>query len=244
MSDDTLVAALARAQANFAKIGKGQENKHFSSKYADIADVLAVVRPVLAAEGIAITQSVRITADPNGEKSAELVTALLKGTERLESEFPMPTSMKPQDTLGWLTYMRRGMLCALVGVAPEGEDDDGNTANAATHRYKPRERATAQEMDARPSRPVEDGGKPASDAQVRFLEDLSTQQGWSVEERALVFKKLAGIISDPITKATASALIPELKRIAKKELVVVWNDDGDPVIDTPENHAAAGTEAF
>lgn len=126
MSDDSLVAALARAQAKFPNIGKGHENTHFRSRYADIADVLAVVRPVLAAEGIAVSQPTRIT-----EAGCELLTVLMKGTERMESAFPMPTNLKPQDTLSWLTYLRRGQLCSMLGIHPSGEDDDGNTAQAA-----------------------------------------------------------------------------------------------------------------
>jgi hypothetical protein len=145
MSDDSLVAALARAQANFGPIGKGHTNDHFRSKYADIADVLAIVRPVLAAEGIAVSQPTRIT-----EHGCELVTVLLKGSERMESAFPMPTNLKPQDTLSWLTYLRRGQLCSMLGIHPSGEDDDGNGAQASqpvtkrtkvTTSSKPREQA-------------------------------------------------------------------------------------------------------
>jgi hypothetical protein len=127
VSENTLVASLARAQAKFGPIAKGHENAHFKSTYADIADVLAVVRPVLAAEGIAFVQPVRISAD-----GCELVTALLKGDERMESVFPMPDNLAPQATLSWLTYMRRGMACSMLGVHPAGEDDDGNAAQAAS----------------------------------------------------------------------------------------------------------------
>jgi len=126
MSDDSLVAALARAQAAFPAIGKGHTNGHFQSKYADVADVLNAVRPVLAAEGIAVSQPTRIT-----EHGVELVTVLMKGAERMESAFPMPSGLKAQDTLSWMTYLRRGQLCSMLGIHPQGEDDDGNAANAA-----------------------------------------------------------------------------------------------------------------
>lgn len=155
MSDDTLVAALARAQAKFGSIGKGHTNTHFGSKYGDIADVLDVVRPALAAEGIAVTQPVRITDD-----GCELVTALLKGGERMESVFPMPDNLAPQQTLSWMTYMRRGLLCALVGVHPAGEDDDGNAAQESGAK-------TSWQGGTRfPS------GKPASEKQQKFAGKL------------------------------------------------------------------------
>ena len=131
MTDDSFFDALARAQQSFGPIVKRHTNPHFGQKYADVADVLAVVVPILARERIAITQSVERTDDGVWV----LATRLRRTGEGVESLFPIPTAMKPQDTLGWLTYMRRGLLCALVGVAPEGEDDDGNTANDA--RAKP-----------------------------------------------------------------------------------------------------------
>lgn len=149
MSENTLVASLARAQAKFGPIAKAHENAHFKSSYADIADVLAVVRPVLAAEGIAFVQPVRIT-----EHGCELVTALLKGDERMESVFPMPDNLAPQQTLSWLTYMRRGMACSMLGVHPAGEDDDGSAAqeSGTTHawqggtRYPQSRPATAKQI--------------------------------------------------------------------------------------------------
>lgn len=241
---DLLVAALVRAQAKFTAVLKTQTNPHFGNKYADWADCLNMARPILAAEGLAFTQPV--DTDEDGTWLWNVLDH--ESGQQRKAKFPAPTNLKPQDMIGWLTYMKRGLGQAFLGFHPEGEDDDGNTANAATPRTKtrqePRERAYTTERGGDTHAPVADGGKPASDAQVRFLEDLSTQQGWSDAERALVFKKLAGIISDPITKATASALIPELKRIAKKELVVVWNDDGEPVIGEPAAHAADGTEPF
>lgn len=155
MSEDTLVASLARAQAKFGPIAKDQENSHFHSKYADIAAVLAAVRPVLAGEGIAFTQAVRITAD-----GCELVTALLKGDERMESVFPMPDNLAPQQTLSWLTYMRRGMACSMLGVHPAGEDDDGNAAQESGAK-------TSWQGGTRfPS------GKPASEKQQKFASKL------------------------------------------------------------------------
>ncbi len=150
-----LVAALARAQAKFTKIDKGQENKHFGSQYADIAAVLAVVRPVLAAEGIAVVQPIRLTVD-----GCELVTALLKGEERIESVLPLDVDGKEQALGSRLTYLRRYQLCALVGVHPEGDDDDGNAASEA-----PRE--TSWQGGTRfPS------GKPASEKQQKFAAKL------------------------------------------------------------------------
>jgi hypothetical protein len=239
-ADDTLVAALARAQAVMPAISKNHTNPHFQSRYADIADVLAVVRPVLAKEGIAITQTTRIT-----DAGCELVTCLLKGDDRLESAMPLQIDQKAQDLGSRLTYLRRYALCALVGVAAE-DDDDGHAASQAPTRTRTATvRPTAREMDARPGKPLEDGSKPCSDAQRNFIADLADKQGWSPDERTLVFKKIAGIVADPMTSATAKALIPELKRIAKRELVVEWDAEGNPqVVTAVEAAIADGEEPF
>lgn len=155
-TDQSLVASLARAQLAFGSIKKSHTNAAYAgSQYADIADVLAVVRPVLAAEGIAVVQPVRVTAD-----GCELVTALLKGEERMESVMPLDVDVKAQALGSSLTYLRRYSLCALVGVHPEGDDDDGNAAqeSGAPNRWQGGTRFPS--------------GKPASDKQQKFAAKL------------------------------------------------------------------------
>jgi hypothetical protein len=123
MTETSLVASLAAAQLTMPPIIKGHRNEHFKSNYADIADVLAIVRPALAAQGIALVQPIETT-----ENEAFLVTRLMKGSEVIESRMPLPMDVKAQELGSRLSYCRRYQLCALVGVAPSGEDDDGNAA--------------------------------------------------------------------------------------------------------------------
>lgn len=165
MSDDSLVAALARAQAKMPPVHKTKTNPHFKSTYADLADVLAAVRPTLAAQGIALVQPIRVT-----EHGAELVTALLKGDERIESALPLPLDSKPQDMGSRLTYLRRFMLAALVGVAAE-DDDDGNAAQAAQPARK-KVQATVTETKAprNTDAPMPDGEALSFDQLVRIRE--------------------------------------------------------------------------
>lgn len=127
---DGLVAALARAQAKFPPIVKSHSNPAFKgSQYADVADVLAAVRPVLAAEGIVVTQTTMTSPETGG---VELITKLLLGEEYLASVFPLPVQgLTAQQVGSLLTYHRRYQLCALLGVHPVGDDDDGNLAATA-----------------------------------------------------------------------------------------------------------------
>lgn len=145
MSGDGLVASLAAAQAEMPVIEKTHTNPHFKNKYADIADVLGVVRPVLARHGIALVQPIETDAD-----GSVLVTRLLKGDEVIESRLPLQIDAKAQDLGGRLTYLRRFQLCALVGVAAE-DDDDGATASAAPVRTRPQRRS---QSEPEPTQPV------------------------------------------------------------------------------------------
>ncbi len=56
---EELVTALAKAQAEFPAIAKAHINPHYKSKYADLGDVMAAVRPVLAKHGIFTSQPIR-----------------------------------------------------------------------------------------------------------------------------------------------------------------------------------------
>jgi len=125
VSDDTLVAALAKAQAAFGPIHKAHTNPHFGSKYADLNDILTAVRPVLAAEGIALIQVMEDT-----ETGCYLVTKVLKGVEVIESRMPLDVGGKPQELGSRLTYLKRYQVAALLAVAAD-DDDDGNAANEA-----------------------------------------------------------------------------------------------------------------
>ena len=118
-----LVAALARAQASFGPLLKAHTNPHYKSKYADLGDVLAVVRPALNAEGIAVTQAIETT----GPVTVLATHLLFADGDRISSSVPLDMGGKPQEIGSALSYLRRYALAALVGVAPE-DDDDGNTA--------------------------------------------------------------------------------------------------------------------
>jgi hypothetical protein len=194
VADDSLVAALARAQAAFPKIGKAHENSHFRSKYADIADVLDAVRPVLAAEGIAVSQPTRVT-----EHGVELLTVLMKGTERMESSFPMPANLKPQDTLAWSTYLRRGQLCSMLGIHPSGEDDDGNTAQAAQApaRKKIPAKVTEDRTPRNTDAPMPDGEALSFDQLVQINEHWNTYTDADVRKARK--REFAARFGDPKT---------------------------------------------
>lgn len=137
--DGLLIAALARAQAAFPMVPKTKTATVTSAKgnytynYADLADVLAAVRPILAGEGLAILQKTQY--DANGE--LHLFTRLRHvagGTE--ESDVILAQGPNaPQQFGAALTYLRRYELVTLLGIQADEDTDaehvDGGNGRAA-----------------------------------------------------------------------------------------------------------------
>lgn len=122
---DKLIPALIQAQGELQHAAKASSNPHFKSKYADLATVLDTCKPVLQANGLAITHQ-RMSVN-GGEY---LVTSLwhssgqyLQSTSKL-----MPSKQDPQGYGSAMTYARRYDLSALIGLA--SDDDDGNAASS------------------------------------------------------------------------------------------------------------------
>lgn len=196
---DGLVAALARCQAKFPPIVKSQtatvptkSGGQYSYAYADTADVLAAVRPVLAAEGIVVSQYTEIT-ELDG---VVLITTLMYSLdEGMSSRFPLHIAgLNAQGVGSLMTYHRRYQLCALLGVHPVGDDDDGNlAATAQTYARRPVEGEGAASRlgntanPAAPSRPeplpqvaISQPEKPLAAMTMRELIDFARENSITV----------------------------------------------------------------
>jgi hypothetical protein len=154
-----LVKALAAAQADFPPIEKHQENKHFGSKYADLAACLNAVRPTLAKHGIALVQVVE-----ENEHGTTLVTKLLHEAGELVSTMPLPMDgLNSQQIGSMMTYARRYSALAICGVHPVDDDDDGNAASTAE--------APQRRSSGRPSGSQSKPGTP-TEKQVNYANRL------------------------------------------------------------------------
>ena len=122
-STPELFAALAKMQGEVENATKGSLNPHFKSKYADLAEVLNTVRPVLSANGLSVIQS------PSFDGGICHVTTTIAHSSGGYVSGMMSCVPAKQDGQGIgaaTTYLRRYSLAAVCGVAQE--DDDGNTA--------------------------------------------------------------------------------------------------------------------
>jgi len=127
---DKLAMALAKAQSEMTNPKKTHTatGKSFSYHYADLAEIIDTVRPVLSKHGIAYVQVVR----SNGKNILE--TRLIhESGQFLDSTYPLPETLMDAQAMGSaITYARRYSLCAILGIAAE-DDEDGLAATEAAH---------------------------------------------------------------------------------------------------------------
>lgn len=125
-----LMGALAKAQGKMSGAIKDAANPFFKSKYADLNSVWSACREPLSENGLAVTQTVQ------EKESGEIFlrTTLAHSSGQWISSI-MPIRIKSdgkknelQELGACLTYLRRYTLSAIVGVAPD-EDDDGNSVS-------------------------------------------------------------------------------------------------------------------
>lgn len=124
-------AALVAALAELTVVEKGRtaDMKTYKYDYADLADVVKVTRPVLAAHGLTALTPVH----GHGAGLACTVIILHASGSRLDlGPFPFPHGRDAQATGSMVTYHRRYSLLAALGMAA-GDDDDGALAVAKEH---------------------------------------------------------------------------------------------------------------
>jgi len=128
----SLAEALAAAQGEYPPIEKKELNSHFGKKYADLAGGMEPVRPILARHGISYTQTFDVV-----DGTIFLQTRVMAAGEASDSKFPITQPPNPQDFVKTSTYYRRVQLFSALGIFPQGEDDDGNTAREVANTQEP-----------------------------------------------------------------------------------------------------------
>jgi hypothetical protein len=137
-----LIAALAAAQGEIINPKKDVENTYFKSKYADLAAVWDAIRKPLSSRGIAIVQAPTFGTEQIKDRTVGVVTlttmvAHESGEYMVNTYRAFAEGTGPQAAMSALTYAKRAALQALLGVAPEGEDDDGEQADGRGEKAAP-----------------------------------------------------------------------------------------------------------
>jgi hypothetical protein len=130
----SLSKALSTFQAEVKNVTKDGKNPFFKSKYATLDAIWDAVRPLLGKHGLALTQF------PSGDNELESIL-LHESGEWIASTLKLQVKDATAQGQGSaITYGRRYMMSAILGIATE-EDDDGNAATtkpaakAAPQRY-------------------------------------------------------------------------------------------------------------
>lgn len=134
-AQDKIAPAFTAAQAEFPSVKKDRnvDTGKYSYDYADLADVLNTVVPVLNKHGLALLQP------PSTDEQGNVVitTHLLHVSGQwMESDFTMAAvDNRDARSMGSaVTYARRYGACGMLGIAPaDGEDDDGAAARGGNH---------------------------------------------------------------------------------------------------------------
>lgn len=126
-------AALVKAQSNMGSASKDAKNPFFKTNYADFGSVLAVAKPALNDEGIAILQQ---SYSKDGADYVE--TTLLHESGEYMTTDPLKLKLLKEDmqSLGSaLSYAKRQSLQSLLTIP--AKDDDGESSSKQETTTKP-----------------------------------------------------------------------------------------------------------
>lgn len=192
-----LAGALAKAQALIKQPAKTRtatiksDKGSYGYKYADLPDIIDAYRQPFSDNGLSIVQSASTE-----ERRVAVTTVLLHSSGQWiqDTLFMNVADSRPQAVGSAITYGRRYAISAMVGVAPD-EDDDGQTAQAPSSRPPQRtQRPPARRAD---DGPVYDGkdtqedipfeGPPAKVGDGPEVYTASARQAAMVREAAKPF---------------------------------------------------------
>ncbi len=184
--------ALVKFHANLKPIRKDAQNPFFKSDYLTLSGILDAVRHPLAANGLAVVQSMRVQ-----DSYTILITRLLhESGEEISSEMNMPVLTDPQKLGSLITYYKRYQLQALLGISTADEDDDGNSVSVSQ------------------SQPLKQAPKEVTKPsfQVEGIGQQKALIGLASDPQKNALRKMGIKFNDDITKSEASRLIEEANK--------------------------------
>ena len=210
-SSPELFASFLAAQAEIENATKNASNPFHKSKYADLNEVLGVVKPAFVTHKLAFMQF------PSFDGHLASITTLVandKGAFITFTSSCVPAKSDAQAIGAASTYLRRYALAGLAGIYQE--DDDGN---AARHDRKPTP-AKAQEK-LKPANPHLDAINNMRESLIESA--LAVGVVPSKADGVKWFNTLAKTASDKIGKATATMTDDEFTQFQR--LVTEYADE-------------------
>jgi hypothetical protein len=162
-----LFSALARAEAMMSAPKEDGYNKHFQYNYVTLTSIMEVVRPALAASGLAIYQEV----DNAGEKAVKVRLVLVheSGESHTTPFFTMPIipnrpndSISPQDYGKTIAYARKYQILAFFGLSSDQDADQTAPSNETS-----KKQVQAQNESVQSSQQAPKSQAPNPDAELK-----------------------------------------------------------------------------
>ena len=159
-----LATALSKFQNEVQDPAKNSDNPFFKSKYVELDDLLASVRPVLTQNGLSILQ------EPSSDGTNVTIKTILLHNSGEYIEFEAlalkPVKSDPQGLGSAITYGRRYALSSILGVA-WNTDDDGNKASGRGEHSKkdgpdPRAQQSTQKAAPDTAKPLQKAAPTAT----------------------------------------------------------------------------------
>ena len=140
-----LAAALAAFQAEMPTVHKGKKANvgQYSYAYADLADIVKSVAPLLASHGLAYAGSARHIEGGRYEVVGILSHA---SGETREGALPIQGG-SPQQMGSAITYMRRYLFGLLTGIVTDDDDDGQAASRPAPQQQRQQPRPPAAQAD-------------------------------------------------------------------------------------------------
>ncbi len=147
----TFATAFVKAQAEFKEAELDSKNPFYKSRYASMSAIVKACRESLAKHGLGFVQIPFNTGDSFGKvgvrtrifhesgawMEADLILPVKEETvektgQKGQADFQKLKAITPQTIVGAVTFACRIVLQKVLGIASEGDDDDGNDASGKT----------------------------------------------------------------------------------------------------------------
>jgi hypothetical protein len=193
-----LAAALVAFQAALPHVPKATTGNR--GKYADLADLSPIILPKLAEHGMSWSCLPRI--NEHGQFVLAYKLRHVSGDVD-EGEWPLPDPATGSQAMGSAcTYARRYCLGAVTGVAPAGDDDDGERSRETSHRAQPP--AQRRNTTSPAGQPPQGAQQEAHLVAKAKLRKACADSGWDMHKVADLF---AGQHQAELGETTNAAVI-------------------------------------